>query len=400
MSKQGPNEKLLHALGDIGGDLIDRAEHAAFRGSRWRQWGALAACLAVVVCAGLISIPMLFGGKSEAPSSEQAVSAPTAAADEKSQMKEETVMEEAPAETEPVTEESAAEAPEEGFGTTDSDTGKTYAVTHRERIIFRHTYYYLTANYAPDADTPASELGSVIGTVEDAENESLIGCTVVQPPYVTMFTNHAVDGLAVPQQILVQTADGWLIGSTNNEKTVSRYTIEDVQDAMDRVDSQWILDTFALPMERLEKKLPDFTDVSALTAPQLEQLFRATIYMNTGTAVSDVWMTADNRLLVPQEDFRWRLDRFLDGYTYDPADSADLVNDGEALLLDMQSYYDTLQEQLYLQLLEVEIQENVLTLYLCRYEDEAMTKPMSQRVYTIRFDEDSWRYLSIVTVSQ
>ena len=37
----------------------------------------------------------------------------------------------------------------------------------------------------------------------------------------------------------------------------------------------------------MEKKLPDFTDVSALTAPQLEQLFRATIYMNTGTAVSD-----------------------------------------------------------------------------------------------------------------
>jgi len=135
MSKQDPNEKLLHALGDIGGDLIDRAEHAAFRGSRWRQWGALAACLAVVVCAGLISMPMLFGGKSEAPSSEQAVSAPTAAADEKSQMKEETVMEEAPAETEPVTEESAAEAPEEGFGTTDSDTGKTYAVTQYNKSV-------------------------------------------------------------------------------------------------------------------------------------------------------------------------------------------------------------------------------------------------------------------------
>ena len=390
-----PNEKLLQALGDIGGDLIDLAEHRTFRAGTRRRWGGLAACLALVLCVGLIALPQLTGGKSEAPAAEKAT-APTATAEEQK----EAAMEEAPAEMETATEESAAEAPEEGFGATDSDTEKTYAAAHRERIIFRHTYYYLTADYAPDADTPASELGSVIGTVADAENEALIGCTVVQPPHVTIFTNHAVDGLAVPQQILVQTADGWRIGSTNNEKTVSRYSMKDVQDALDRVDSQWILDTFALPMERLDKKLPDYTDTAALTADQLEQLFRATIYMNTGTAVSDVWMTADNHLLVPQEDFRWRLNRFLEGYTYDPAESDSTVNDGEALLLDMQRYYDTLQEPLYLQLLEAEIQENVLTLYLCRYEDEAMTKPLSQRVYTIRFDEDSWRYLSIVTVSR
>ena len=60
-------ETLFRAIGDVGGDLIHMAETRTFHSSPWRRWGALAACLALVLCVSAIALPYFPRGCGAAP---------------------------------------------------------------------------------------------------------------------------------------------------------------------------------------------------------------------------------------------------------------------------------------------------------------------------------------------
>ena len=49
-------EKLFRALADIGDDLLIMAQTRVFI-NPWKRWGKLAACIALVLCLGIVALP-------------------------------------------------------------------------------------------------------------------------------------------------------------------------------------------------------------------------------------------------------------------------------------------------------------------------------------------------------
>lgn len=93
-------EKIFRAIGDVGDDLIERADRPVRKHAQvWVKWAALAACCALVIGAAAFVVPMFHAGSS-APETASAPTADTAAL-------------EAPAEEEMTLE--AAEAPAEAM---------------------------------------------------------------------------------------------------------------------------------------------------------------------------------------------------------------------------------------------------------------------------------------------
>ena len=94
------SEKLFRAIGDVGDDLVERADRPVRKHAQvWVKWAALAACCALVIGAAAFVVPMFHAGSS-APETASAPTADTAAL-------------EAPAEEEMTLE--AAEAPAEAM---------------------------------------------------------------------------------------------------------------------------------------------------------------------------------------------------------------------------------------------------------------------------------------------
>ena len=232
---------------------------------------------------------------------------------------------------------------------------------------------------------PPRELGEELGTVSAADLPELVGCTVYKEQYSAVFDRYAVDGQAVTQNVWVKTADGYVHAVTVNEKIVSRYSLSDVIQAAQ--DEQWLLDTFVRPLEEHGRGEIQFTDASRLTADQLNQLVPAFVSMNMGVTVSDFWMEGD-QLVIPVSDAQFRLWRFLTGLTYDPVGTGDYDPERSALVFPAEVVLHDDSVELTLENVE-EVDGQTLRLTVSRQDGV-------RRVYTIRFDEDSWRYESIV----
>ena len=57
------SEKLFRAIGDVGDDLIARADAPVKKAPRvWVKWAALAACCALVIGAAAFVVPMFHAG--------------------------------------------------------------------------------------------------------------------------------------------------------------------------------------------------------------------------------------------------------------------------------------------------------------------------------------------------
>ncbi len=370
------SERLMEALAEVGDDLIVMAENKRFH-SPWRKWGQTAAVLAVVVCLGALALPYLPMGCGNS----QETAAPTLTMESAVEEFEECVVEEAVAEErfDAVTDKS--QQVDEGAAEAQNEEASLRAEP-MTKIICRGTYYYLTPE---DTVTGVPPLGEELGTVESYEDLSLNGCRVYTVPYSTWFGNHAVNGQPVTQQIYVQTLSGYRYGFTNNEKVVSRYTIDDVRQAMEEDDMKWLADTFVQPIETAGGV--DFTDSAELSSEELNTMFLASTVMNTGTVVSDRWMDeSEGAYVVPISDVRWRLDRFLDeGYVYEP-EKTGFYDEARAAMVcpEEMIVYDRLDITVHAA--EV-IEGNKLFLLISLPEQKGVAKE-----YIIRFDDDSWRY--------
>lgn len=64
-------ERLFRAIADVGDDLIERAAKPVRRNTAWVRWGALAACLVLVIGVAAY-LPSLFGAKSAKSAMEMA----------------------------------------------------------------------------------------------------------------------------------------------------------------------------------------------------------------------------------------------------------------------------------------------------------------------------------------
>ena len=357
---------MIRALNDIGDDLLHMAAYRTFP-NPWRKWLSTAACIVLVISLATVALPYLPIGcgasKSEAPmATQESMEEPTM---------EDAAVEEAIPEEFPM-EEPAAEA----------ETESSHYETGTDMVVYGGTYYYLNYDIVLPGQTPAN-LGEELGVTEAANREHLTGCKVYAVQYATWYGNHAVNGVSVPNQIYVETADGFVYGMTYNEKIVSRYTADDVRAALTKGDHDWILRTFVRPLEMFG--VTTIAD-GQTSSEQMNRLFLASLDMNTGVTILDQWRWEQGKY-IPAEDVRWRLERFLDHADYDPSETTAYVPDSGCIYLPDADYTPS---------------EVALTYKSGVLEDDTLylwvTLPNGgEKYYEIRFDEDSWRYVNVLT---
>ena len=136
------DDRLFLAVGEVGADLVDLAENRSFRPGVWRRWGALAACMVLLVGAALTVLPRF--GVSLSPMAAG-------------------------------TEETAVEQ-----------------AVPKNRVVFRYTWYYLEPTVT---ETEPEDLTELLGIVESAGEPNLLDAKVFGKAGATEYTNHSVHGL-------------------------------------------------------------------------------------------------------------------------------------------------------------------------------------------------------------
>lgn len=192
-------EELFRAVGQVGDDLIARAEKTPARqASRWRPLAALAACCVLLVGIAALVLPGWLGSSKSADTA-----APAAAAEENARAYSEDILVEsaapeaefeeyAAAQEAPAMEAPPADAPAEDAAAEEARGGdaKAQAVEtgapDGDWIVFGGQYYILAP--ANDPAHPAGEegdgeaRGAQLGTVDDSSDGALIGCAVYAYP--------------------------------------------------------------------------------------------------------------------------------------------------------------------------------------------------------------------------
>lgn len=190
-------EELFRAVGQVGDDLIARAEKTPARqATRWRPLAALAACCVLLVGIAALTLPSWLG------SSKSADAAPAALAEEhdsagaysggilvESAAPEAGFEEYAAAQEAPAMQAPPADAPAEDTAAEEargSDSKALAVAPEGDWIVFGGQYYILAP--ANDPAHPASEdgdgeaRGARLGTVDDSSDGALIGCAVYAYP--------------------------------------------------------------------------------------------------------------------------------------------------------------------------------------------------------------------------
>ena len=187
-------EKLFRAVGQVGDDLIARAEKTPARqASRWRPLAALAACCVLIVGIAALTLPSWLGSSKTA-----STAAPAAAAEENARAySEDILVESAAPEAEfeeyattqeaPAMEAPAADAPaEDATGSSAKAQAAEAGAPDGDWIVFGGQYYVLAP--ANDPAHPAGEggdgeaRGAQLGTVDDSSDGALISCAVYAYP--------------------------------------------------------------------------------------------------------------------------------------------------------------------------------------------------------------------------
>ena len=194
-------EELFRAVGQVGDDLIARAEKTPARqASRWRPLAALAACCVLLVGIAALTLPGWLGSSKTA-----STAAPAAAAEEsasaraysedilvesaapEAEFEEYAAAQEAPAMEAPAADAPAADAPaEDATGSSAKAQVAEAGAPDGDWIVFGGQYYILAP--ANDPAHPASEggdgeaRGAQLGTVDDSSDDTLIGCAVYAYP--------------------------------------------------------------------------------------------------------------------------------------------------------------------------------------------------------------------------
>ena len=379
-------ETLFEAMADVGDDLLVMAEEKRFT-STWRKWGQMAAMLAVVLCVGAVTVGYFNAGgtKSDAGMAQGtgAESGIALRSDGKTAPTQNTNDMEADFYVEDRTDPEAA-AEEDGV-TAESQEEQDIERRDLTRVVCCGTYFYLEP-LSEEMGVPP--LGEELGEITQSEEPSLVGCSVYTVPYSTWFTNHAVDGQAVTQCVYIRTPSGYRYGSTANEKIISRYTMEDVKQAIAEENNIWLTDTFVLPIERMGDV--EFTEAAELSAEELNVMFWASTAMNTGVSVADYWKDDAGSYVIPITDVQWRLHRFLDAYRYEPSGTQYYDLERNALVYPVEQITYELME---IELRSVSVIDETHLLLVAELPEKGIV-----REYRIRMDEDSWRYEAIKTV--
>ena len=188
------SEKIFRAVGDVGDDLIARADIPMKKKHNviWLRWTALAACCVLIVGIAAFARLVLGGAKSAAPEANSAQStadcaapeAPAETQDYKSESDFESPAESVPAEAEeapaevPAAEEAPAEMPAEEPESELTDNTAAYEESFAESAALR-TIVFDGRSYTELSGGEADlQPGEQLGSVESSADEALTGCEV------------------------------------------------------------------------------------------------------------------------------------------------------------------------------------------------------------------------------
>jgi len=360
------NERLFRVLSDVGSDLIATAEQRTFARSPWQRILPAAACLLLVGGLALAAAPYFVAR----PETAYAPAAPTADAVVEESKPEEVIIPEAVEEyaAVPEVQNEAAMGP----------------VGAREQLVFWDTVYYVEALYTKEEASLL--LGVELGTVETADKEENLGATVYTKQDAETREDHKER--QVPLEIFVEHELGYLYCLTYYlsddplmewEAVYSRYYAGKLDELMER---------FVYGFERsseLEYGNDQNTGVD-LSVESLLAFFKSTLEMekNFGTRTDDLndylWKS-DSGYVIPTGDIRRQLDKYLDGYTWDPRTLAEYDPSREALVLETLTVEaDETGFEVIPELCSLDEESRVLRLVVSRQAEGI------QRTYHIRFE--------------
>ena len=388
------NERLLRVLGDVGGDLIANAERKTFAPSPWRRILPVAACLVLVVGLTVVAAPHFWVPKTAEKYENYGAAVGTLPTADHAAKEESKPMEE------PAAEEPEAEAPQDLPESIQGTTAK-------EELVFWNTVYYVESQYTYEEALPL--LGAGLGIVEKADRAELLEANV----YTKQDAEMQLDSKErpVPLEIFVENEQGYLYCLTYYLRDEPLMEWLQVVDLWQEGRLDLLVDTF---VRDLEYGCTDLCYNVAngeieLLPEQMLQLFKVTLKMErqSGSRVSDLdsylWKAGEG-YLVPVEDIRNQLHKYLDDFTWKPEELPGYDPELEAVwmeTLDVDGY----DGDMYLQIaehgcaLEVDNQKLVLTVQRCIGEEV-----LEERQYAVHFRTDdnfeteTARYYFIYTV--
>ena len=329
-------ETLFRAIGDVGGDLIHMAETRTFHSSPWRRCGALAACLALVLCVSAIALPYFPRGCGAAtetaasPAAEAVQNSKTEAAAESAASKKESAAEEYLADLpqEAVENAPAAEIqPEEDNLTQAVPAGK--AIDALGWLSYRGAVYYGWGYYTEEAAMP-----QITRRLEDITQASGVADWSRRTVYEKTAGEHSA-----PDEIFVETQNGLLHCNTWHQPAEAFLNAGTAREMVENGVDEALLTTF---VQIFEENFSGqfYLKPSDLTEAQLQQLYLLFLSLErqfgTRTYEADkaAWYVEEEAaFVIPMDDVCRTLSCYLDGYELDAAQLPNFDWEREALVL-------------------------------------------------------------------
>ena len=401
------NERLLRVLGDVGGDLIANAERKTFAPSPWRRVLPVAACLVLIVGLTLVAAPRFLVPKSAEKYEDYAASVGNLPMADGVTENNKQAMEEPKAEA---PQEPEAELP----GAVQEESKNENALSPKEELVFWDTVYYVEAQYTVEEALPL--LGAHLGFVEQADQDILLDANV----YIRQDSEVREDykERAVPLEIFVENEQGYLYCLTYYLLDAPLMEWLQAQHLWQEGRLDALADVFVRDLEYslyacgMDLQYNFNNGEINLPPEQLLHLFKATLKMErqAGRRVEDLdsylWEAGDG-YLVPAEDIRKQLHKYLDAFTWKPEELPGYDPELEAVWMEtlLIDGYDGYDGEMYLKvkgagcMLDVEHQKLVLTVQRCVGEEV-----LEERQYVIHFqtgegfETETARYDFIYTV--
>ena len=374
------NERLFRVLGDVGSDLIATAEQKTFVRSPWKRILPAEACLLLAAGLSLAAMPYF-----RAP---REMAAPS--------MKQDAVVEEYTAEMSTAESEGGGTAQEQPR--TENTAMEAQPVQTKEQLVFWDTVYYVEAQYT--REEASLVLGEYLGTVEQADTETLSGAAVYERVGSEVREDHKER--QVPLEIFVENELGYLYCLTYYLSDDPLMEWEAVYYRYHAGKLDELMELFVFGLERNAALVDGYEDTPItaddLTGEQLLAFFKSTLEMEKyfGTRSEDLnqylWKT-ETGYAVPVSDLKRQLDRYLTGYMllpeklpgYDP--DLDAVN-METLVAEVSD----IEFQIVPELCSLDEENKILYLTVSGQTDQDAG---IQRTYQIGFDTGLPVYLQI-----
>lgn len=365
-------ERLLRAIGGVGGDLIDAAEKRRFAAGPLRRLLPMAACLALLAGVGLLVLPWFQGTKEETARIEETV-AEQEQPEQPEQPGQEELAEEMPAEDEGITEQPAAEP--------------------KERLVVLGTVYYVEAFYTDEE--AADYLGQRIGTVEQSDRTELAGEQVFMKKDCS---TQLINGKQVPLEIFVMQEKGYLYCLTYYAQAGPLLSFQEVLNQLEGGEGNDLRQLLAVDM-------PCFGEASELAAEDLLQCFLLTLKLerDAGNRTEDLdrylWLEED-AYVIPTADVTRQLDRYLEGYEFKPEQWPGYDPQRQALILEELTPRASVGVLVPTGEPGWGTDGTVVWTYASRVAHADSTIPVELRNYVIRFTDSGWIYESIYQVEE